>query len=203
METQRVNLEGPIIHQVRNYSTLEVDNNRVNDVEPTVGAKDKGEQKEIGVKINELIKIVQIYDSMSLSDIELEKRRKERDALAKKLEIVESEAAIAEMSNKIKFLEIAKKKSTTMPKGNIDGGFDNADRNTSQVPISFLSSFSQKVDLNKPVGEASTSNTMDNANRNVPYQPKINLKRRPIQLEGIGRYVLMESLIFLTLSHKK
>ena len=43
------------------------------------------------------------------------------------MEISESEAIIAEMNNKIKFLEIAKKKSVDMPKGNIDGGFDNAD----------------------------------------------------------------------------
>ena len=46
---------------------------------------------------------------MTPSDIELEKRRKEKDALAKRLEIVEDEAAIAEMNNKIKFLEMAKR----------------------------------------------------------------------------------------------
>ena len=117
---------------------------------------------------------------MSLSNIELEKRRKQRDSLAKKLEIAESEVAIDEMNNKIKFLEIAKKQSIAMPKGNVDGGFDNAD----QVPISFLYSFSQKKDLNKSISDASTSNTMDNAKRNVPYHPKIDLQRRPIQLEG-------------------
>ena len=64
------------MQQIRNYNSLGVDNNRVKDVEPIVGPKDKGKKKEIGVKINEPVKIVQIYDSMSLSDIELEKRRK-------------------------------------------------------------------------------------------------------------------------------
>ena len=94
---------------------------------------------------------------MSPSDIELEKRRKERDTLAKRLEIVENEATIAKMNNKIKFLEMAKKQSAVMPKGNVDGGYDIADQDTTQVPLPFLSSFSQKVDINKPFGDASTS----------------------------------------------
>ena len=80
-----MNLEGPVIQQIKNYSALEVDNNKVKDVEPIVGSKDKGKQKEIGVKIKEPTNIVQIHDSMSPSDIELEKKRKEKDALAKKL----------------------------------------------------------------------------------------------------------------------
>ena len=85
LETQRMNLEGPVIQQIKNYSALEVDNNRLKDVEPIVGPTDKRKKKEIGIRINEPVKIVQIHDSMFPSDIELEKRRKEKDALAKKL----------------------------------------------------------------------------------------------------------------------
>ena len=109
---------------------------------------------------------------MSLTDIELEKKRKEKEDLAKKLEIAKNEAAIAEMNNKIKFLEIAKKQSSAIPKGN---GFDNAEQDASQVSLYFLSHSSYKADLNKPFGEASTSNADDNARRNVPYKPKIDL----------------------------
>ena len=125
---------------------------------------------------------------MSPSDIELEKRRKEKDALAKRLEIVENEAAIAEMNNKIKFLEMAKKQSAVMPKGNEDGGYDNTDQNTTQVPPPFSSYFSQKVDLNKPFGDASTSNANDNVRRSVPYHPKNDLQRIPVQLEGYRNF---------------
>ena len=121
---------------------------------------------------------------MSLSDIELEKRRKEKFSLVKKLEILENDVAIDEMNNKIKFLEMAKKQSEVVPKGNEDGGYDNTDQNTTQVPFPFLSSFSKKVDLNKPLGDASTSNANDNVRRNVPYHPRIDLQRRHVQLEG-------------------
>ena len=48
-------------------------------------------------------------------------------------------------------MENAKKQSTAMPKGNIDTRFNNVDQNKTHAPISFLSSFSQKVDLNKPI----------------------------------------------------
>ena len=46
---------------------------------------------------------------MSPSNIELENERKEKDALTTKMEIAKNEAAIVEMNNKIKFLEMAKK----------------------------------------------------------------------------------------------
>ena len=59
---------------------------------------------------------------MSNCDVELEKKKKEREALAKKLELVENEAAIAEMNNKIKFLENAKKQLASMPENNIYAG---------------------------------------------------------------------------------
>ena len=71
-----------------------------------------------------------------------------------------------------------------MPKDDIYGGSNDANKNTTKVPISFLSSFSQKINLNKSVGDASTSNTMDNTKGNVAHHPKIDLQRRPIQLEG-------------------
>ena len=88
------------------------------------------------------------------------------------------------MNNKIKFLEIAKKQSAVMPKDNIDIRFNNADQNITQVHPPFSSSFSQKVDLNRPFGDASTSNAHDNVRRNVPYHPKNDLQRRHVQLEG-------------------
>ena len=71
-----------------------------------------------------------------------------------------------------------------MPKDDVDRGCHYPNKNTTKVPFYLLSSFSQKVDLNKHVGDASTITTMDNANRNVTYHPKIDLQRRPIQLEG-------------------
>ena len=80
-----MNLEGPIIQQIKNYSALEVDNNKVKDVERVVDTKEKGKQKDIGFKIKELAKIIQIHDFMSPFDIELEKRCKEKDSMDKKL----------------------------------------------------------------------------------------------------------------------
>lgn len=49
--------------------------------------------------------MVQNQNAMSQSYIDLEKKRKERESVAKRLEIVENEVSIAEMNNKIKFLE--------------------------------------------------------------------------------------------------
>ena len=140
IKNQDTNQEGPVIQQIKTYKTLEAKR----DVEHVVDVQDKGKQKEVGNRINEPVKTIQIYDSMSPSNIELEKRRKERDDSDKKLEITESEATIAEMNNKIKFLEITKKKFVAMPKGNIDTRFNNVDQNTTQVLVSFLSSFSQR-----------------------------------------------------------
>ena len=40
------------------------------------------------------------------------------------------------------------------------------------------------MDLNRSLGDAITSNVHDNVRRNVPYQPKNDLQRRPVQLEG-------------------
>ena len=64
------------------------------------------------------------------------------------------------------------------------GGSNDANQNITKVPASFLSSFSQKIDVNKYVGDASTSNTMDNTKRDTAHHPKTDLQRRPIQLEG-------------------
>ena len=79
--------------------------------------RDKGKQKEVGIRISEPSNVIQIQD-LSPSAIKLEKRRKEREAIAKRLEIAENEATIAEMNNKIKFLENAKKQSIVLPKSN-------------------------------------------------------------------------------------
>ena len=172
-----MNQGGPVIQNIKSYKALETKR----DVGHSVEFQDKGKQKEIGIRINEPTKVIQIYDSMSLTNIELGKKRKEKEDLARKLEIAKNEATIFELNNKIKFLEIVKKQSVAMPKGN---GFENADQDTTQVPLSFLSSSSQKADLNKPFGDASTSNANDNARRNVPYPPRIDLQRRHVQLEG-------------------
>ena len=48
----------------------------------------------------------------------MEKRKKEREAKAKRLEIAENEAAIVEMNNKIRFLENTKKQSVVLPESN-------------------------------------------------------------------------------------
>lgn len=93
-----------MVQQMKSYKAIEVKK----DAKHAIDVHDKGKQKEIGIKINEPTKFIQIHDSLSPSDIELEKMGKEKDALAKKLEIVENEATIAEMNNKIKFLENAK-----------------------------------------------------------------------------------------------
>ena len=70
--------------------------------------------------------MVQIHDWISPSNIELEKKRKEKDALVKKLVIAENEAAIAEMNNKIKFLENARKKSIVVLEDNPNGKSHNS-----------------------------------------------------------------------------
>lgn len=121
---------------------------------------------------------------MSPFDIELERKRKEKDSLAKKLEIAENEAAIDEMSNKIKFLENARKKSSIMPKDDVNYGSKNANQNTAKLSTSFLSSSSQKINLNQSAADSSTSNTLNNSKRDVSNNSKIDLQRKPIQLEG-------------------
>ena len=88
-------------------------------------SRDKGKQKEVGIRINEPANVIQIQ-KFSPSNIELEKRRKEREAIAKRLEIVENEATIEEMNNKIKFLENARKWSTALPKSNTNDKSNNA-----------------------------------------------------------------------------
>ena len=71
IKNQDTNQEGPVIQQIKTYKTLEAKR----DVEHAIDIQDKGKQKEVGIRINEPVKIVEIYDSMSPSDIELEKRR--------------------------------------------------------------------------------------------------------------------------------
>ena len=57
--------------------------------------------------------------AMSNYDIQLEKKRKEREEVAKKLEMIENEDAIAEMNNKIKFLKgTSTSQASTIPEGN-------------------------------------------------------------------------------------
>ena len=120
LESQAPKKEDLVVHKIRSYKTLEVENNRAKDVEYVVGAKDKGKQKEVGTKVNEPTKFIHVHDDISPFDIELERRRKETDALAKKLEIVENESTIDEMNNKIKLLENARKQSIAMPEDNVN-----------------------------------------------------------------------------------
>ena len=79
------------------------------DIGYTATAKEKGKEKEIGIKIKELAKVFQIQYVESLSDVQLERKNKEREALDKMLEKRKNEVAIAKMNNKIKFLNNAKK----------------------------------------------------------------------------------------------
>ena len=67
-----------------------------------------------------------------------------------------------------------------MPKDDVNGGSNDTNKNINKVPISFLPSFSQKIDLNKSIGDASTHNNLNNSKRNVANHPKIDLQRRPI-----------------------
>ena len=96
-----------MVQQIGSYKALEVENNKGNDMSNVVNVRDKGKQKEVAVRISEPSNVIQIHD-LSPFDIELERRRKGREAMAKRLEIAENEAAIAEMNNKIRFLENSK-----------------------------------------------------------------------------------------------
>ena len=58
-----------MVQQIKSYKTLEVENNKVTDVEHVVGAKDKGKKKEVGIKIKEPTKVTQIHDKMPPSSI--------------------------------------------------------------------------------------------------------------------------------------
>ena len=83
IKNQDTNQEGSVIQQIKSYKALEAKR----DVGHVIDVQDKGKQKEVGIRINEPENAVQIYDSMSPSNIELEKKRKEREDFAKKLEI--------------------------------------------------------------------------------------------------------------------
>ena len=80
-----------------------------------------------------LANVIQIQD-VSPFDIELEKRRKEREAIAKRLEISKNEAAIVEMSNKIKFLENARKQFAALLEDNVNEKSNN--ENQSNIRLS-------------------------------------------------------------------
>ena len=117
---------------------------------------------------------------MSPSDIELERKRKERDALAKKLVITKNKVAIAEMNSKIKLLENSRKQSTSMLEDNKNARSNDENQNTT----SFMSSSSQKMDPNQSATNASTSNISNISGKNVANTPLMDLQRRPFQLEG-------------------
>ena len=76
-----------MIEQVKSYRTIQVENTNDKDIGYVATAKDKGRQKEVGVKIKEPSKVIQIQETISFSNIEQEQKKKERDALAKRLEI--------------------------------------------------------------------------------------------------------------------
>ena len=90
---------------------MEVESNDVKNIGSTDVAKDKGKYKEIGIQIRGPTNVVQNQTIMSNSKIELEKRRKEKEALENKLEIAENEATIDEMNSKINFLQNTQKQS--------------------------------------------------------------------------------------------
>ena len=69
LDTDNINLEGPVVQQIKNYNAPEVNKNKSKDAEHVLDAKNKGKQKEVGTKINESVKIVQIQDYMSLSNL--------------------------------------------------------------------------------------------------------------------------------------
>lgn len=93
--------KGSFIQQVKNYKTIPIESSEDKNVGSPATTKDKGKQKEIGAKIKEPTKAVQNQTTMSISNIELERKRKETEEVAKKLELAENESFIIEMNNKI------------------------------------------------------------------------------------------------------
>ena len=79
-----------MVQRIGIYKTTEVENNRARDVEFAIGAKDNGKKHEVGIKINEPVKVIQIHNTMSPSNIKLEKRRKEREAIVDRLQIAKN-----------------------------------------------------------------------------------------------------------------
>ena len=172
-----------MVQQIRSYKALEVENDKGKDMSNVASIRDKEKQKEVGIRISELSNVIQIQD-LSPSDIELEKRRKEREAIAKRLEIAKNDAAITKMNNKIKFLENARKQSAALPESNVNDKSNNANQTTIGFSTSPLVSSSQKDDHNQPAIDASTSNTANKNMKNVANNPRVDLQRRPYSVEN-------------------
>jgi hypothetical protein len=171
----------PVIRQVRNYEPIQAENAKERNVNPQVNVNDKGKEKMVGIRINEPPKVVQGQNVMSQSDIELEKKRKEREAIAKRLEIAENEAAIAEMNNKIRFLESSKMQSgnatnNVTHSGNVVNP-NNANSSSSTGP----SSSDLKINQTQLNCNTTTSNIPNNSHTQNTW---VGPQRRPIQLEG-------------------
>ena len=65
----------PVVQQIKSYKALKFENGEGKDMSNVASTRDKGKQKEVGVRINEPSDVIQIQD-LSPSNIELEKRRK-------------------------------------------------------------------------------------------------------------------------------
>ena len=108
------------------------------------------------------------------------KRKRRERLLVKRFEIAENEVAIAEMNNKIKFLENDRKKSIAVPEINTKDKSHNGNQNIAKVSTFFISSSSQKVDLNQSTTNASTNNNLNNSGKNFRNTSRMDLQRRPI-----------------------
>ena len=97
------------------------------------------------------------------------------------------------MNNKIKFLENARKKFVAMPKNSVNDKSNNVNQSSVGLSTSPLASSSQRVDHNKLAIDTSTNNIANNNTKNAANNPRMDLQRRPIHLEGYDKYVLMES----------
>lgn len=105
LQDQEFDEEGPVIRQVQSYAPLP-ENNEGNVVNrPMIIINDKGKQKMVGTQKNKPVIIPGPPPPRINKEIELERKRKEDEALAQELERVEIDAAIAEKRRKIQFFK--------------------------------------------------------------------------------------------------
>ena len=88
------------------------------------------------------------------------------------------------MNNKIKFLENARKKFADVLESNANDKSNNVNQTTVGLSTSPLASSSQKVDHNKPTIDSRTRNIANDNTKNVANNPRMDLQRSPIHLEG-------------------
>ena len=71
-----------------------------------------------------------------------------------------------------------------MLENNNNASSNNANQNATKISTSNFSSSSQKIDPNQSIIDASTNKTMNNNIKNVANNPRVDLQRIRIHLEG-------------------